>query len=162
MNGLKMHHLHPFFKQNKTGEDTPSPIRKEKILPHNVYRRSELWRQKLHTILGGKSTGNRQKWVKKAPFAFVFQKFSRRDPTPPLLREDKKPPLFVRLLPLQLRWKISRLAYIGDRSFESKINTRFFGGKINTNSTKIGSECTIYIRFSKTFSGRPRPPTARG
>ena len=32
------------------------------------------------------------------------------------------------------------------------------GEKIDTNSAKMGSQCTICIRFSKISSGRPRPP----
>ena len=35
--------------------------------------------------------------------------------------------------------------------------THNFWGEIDTNSAKMGSKCTIYIRFSKIFSGRPRP-----
>ena len=37
----------------------------------------------------------------------------------------------------------------------------FEGGGIYTNSAKMGSECTICIRFSKIFSGTPRPPLLR-
>ena len=65
--------------------------------------------------------------------------------------------------------KISHIMEIG--ALKAKITHNFFfwggggwgGVGIYTNSEKMGSECTICIRFSKIFSGRPRapPPTAR-
>ena len=47
------------------------------------------------------------------------------------------------------------------RSFEGKNYTQFLfflGGGIDTNSAKMGSECTICIRFSKIFSRKIRSP----
>ena len=42
MNGLKMHHLHPFFKQNKTEEDTTPAIPRSKGKKSPASRISEL------------------------------------------------------------------------------------------------------------------------
>ena len=103
-----------------------SSTAKVKNFPHHVYRRSEIWKQ---TFWGKKSTRTRQKWATNAPFASVFQNFSRGDPDPPppLLREDKNVPSLA--FPQQLRWKFSHITYIKDRRFESKNYTQFFGKK---------------------------------
>ena len=59
---------------------------------------------------------------------------------------------------ITLRWKFSRITYIEDRSFEGK-NYTIFGGKIDKNSAKIGSECTLCIHFCKNYLGEtPSPP----
>ena len=115
-NGLRMYHLHPFFKNFLGETPTPPPILREdkkfplvgfiwsstgkvKILPHHIYRRSELWRQKLHTIFWGKiDTNSAKKWAQDAPFASIFQKFSRGRPPNPHLREGVSP---SRTLPLR-------------------------------------------------------------
>ena len=100
-NGLRMHHLHPFFK-NFLGETPNPPPHCEKIkkfpslafpldlqlrwkfFPHHVYRWSEIWKQKLHTILGG---WNRHELGKNGlrmhhlhPF---FKNFLGETPNPP-------------------------------------------------------------------------------
>ena len=96
MNGLKMHHLHPFFKQNKNRGHPPPrhPSFKRKKISRITYIGA--LKAKTTNNFGGKSTGNRQKWAKKAPFPSVFQKFfSGRPRPPPLLRVDKKLPSLV-------------------------------------------------------------------
>ena len=170
------------FSKIFSGDPTPPLLlRKDKKFPalafpqqlrwkfsHITYiedSRSEIWKQKLHTILGEKSTPTRQKWAQNAPFASVFQKFSRGTPTPPpplLLRKDKKFPALA--FPQQLRWKFSHITYIEDSRLEiwkQKLHT-IFGEKIDTNlAKKMGSECTICIHFSKKFPGEgPGPPPA--
>ena len=126
------------------------------LLPHYVYRRSELWGQNLHTIFWGKINTNSTKIGSECTIYIRFSKLSRGDPDP-LLREDKKPPLFVRILPLQLRWKISRLAYIGDRSFESKIYTRFLGEKSTRTRQKLAQNAPFTSVFQKLSRGDPDP-----
>ena len=76
-NWLRMHHLHPFFKKFLGETPTPPPCceriktplfgfiwsstAKMKILPRCVYQRSELWRQKFHTIFWKKINANSAK-----------------------------------------------------------------------------------------------------
>ena len=145
-----MHHLHQFSTKKKTGRNPlppPPPMRKEKNIPHHVYRSFE---GKNYTqFWGEKSIDNRQKWAKNASFA--FSQGDPDPPPPPLLREDKKKPLLALYDPQQLRWKFSRITYIG--ALNAK-NTHNFGGKININSAKMGSQCTVYIHFSKFSRGR--------
>ena len=77
-----------FSKNKKTGEEPPPPCeRKGKTSP--VSRISEIGTltAKITHNFGEKSTGNRQKWAKNAPFASVFQKFSRGPGDPPTARE---------------------------------------------------------------------------
>ena len=63
---------------------------------------------------------------------FQFSKKPLGDPdSPTLLREDKKNPSWALYDPLKLRWKLSRIKYIG--VLKAKI-THNFGREINTNS----------------------------
>ena len=75
----------------------------------------------------------------------VFSNKKREEPPPPP-RERKKSPA---------SWR--------SELWRQKLHTIFFfgGGGVDTNSAKMGSECTICICFSKIFSGRPEPPPLR-
>ena len=112
-NGLRMHHLHLFFK-NFLGETPtiPPPLRKDKNFPSLAlydslqlrwtfscitYIEDRSFESKNYTkFYGEKSTRTRQKWAKNAPFASVFSKnFSGRpEPPPPYCEKIKKIPLF--------------------------------------------------------------------
>ena len=84
MNGLRMHHFVSVFQKIKNRGGTPPPCeRKGKTSP--VSRISEIGTltAKITHNFGEKSTGNRQKLAKNAPFASVFQKFSGDPETPP-------------------------------------------------------------------------------
>ena len=107
--GLRMHHLHPFFKNFLGETPTPPPLLQEdknfpsgfiwsstaevKIRHRCVYRISELWRQKLHTIFWGKNKHELgKKWAQNAPFASIFLKFSGGGPPDPHRQEGVSPP----------------------------------------------------------------------
>ena len=115
-----------------------------KILPHHVYRRSELWRQILH----------------ECTICIRFSNiFSGGGGTPdPNLQEDKKLPSSALYDPLQLRLKLSHVAYIEDWSFEAKVTHNFLGKNKHELGKKMGSEYTFCIHFSKIFRGRPPDP----
>ena len=154
-----MHHLHPSFKI-KPGRNPPPPHSKGKKFSRIAYIRDHSLKAKTTHNFGGKSTLTRQKWAKKAPFASVFQNFTRGDPDPPLLREDEKLPSLAVYDPLQLRWKISRTTYmyIEVRSFEGKNYTQLFGKKSTRTRPKMGSD-SHFRPFFKFFSGEtPTPP----
>ena len=98
-NGLRMHHLHPFFLKisrggggggprtptYRRGISTPASIQlRVKILPHHVYRSGALktkitprnWGQNQHAIS--------KKWTQNAQFASILLKISRGEaPGPP-------------------------------------------------------------------------------
>ena len=97
-NGLRMHHLHPFFKHFLGETPTPPPLLQEdkkfpygfiwsstakvKIRPRCVYRRSELWRQKLHTIFGEKiNTNSAKNGLRMHHFSKIFPGEAPRTPT---------------------------------------------------------------------------------
>ena len=109
-----------------------------------------------------KKTGNRQKWAKNAPFASVFQNFSRGDPDPSsphceIIILIKNSPLAL-YDPLQLRWIFSCITYIEDRSFEGK-NTHNFFGKNRHELGKNGLRMHNLHPFFKNFLGEtPSPP----
>ena len=114
-----------------------------KILPHHVSKIGALKARITHKVLG-KNRHVGKKWAQNAP----------------LLREDKKFPSLALYDPPQLRWKFSRITYIGDRSFEGKNYTQVFWEKSTRTRQKMGSECTICVHFSKIFPGEaPRTPT---
>ena len=97
MNGLRMHHLHPFFTKKKCGRTPPPPPCERKNSPHQAYRRVQLWRQKLHTILGEKIKNQEaicKNGLRIHHLHLFFKNFLKETPTPlPLLREDKLPSL---------------------------------------------------------------------
>ena len=143
-----------FHKKRRT--PPPPPLRKEKILPHHVYRRLELWKQKLHTVLGGKSTGNRQKWAKNAPFASVFSKiFSGRPRIPSPYYERINSPLWLYMILYS-----SRITYVEDRSFEGNFLLR------EKNQHDLGKKWAQNAPFASIFQkfpgGGPGPPPAGG
>ena len=123
-----------------------------KILPHHIYRRSELWRQNWG---GGNQQAIGKNGLRTHHLHSVFQKFSRGDPDPP-------PPFYERIKnspfgfiwSSKLRWKYSHITYIEDRSFEGKIG----GGESTGNRQKWAKNAPFALRFSKIFSGKPRPP----
>ena len=146
-----MHHLHPFFKYFLGETPTPPPLlREDKKFPSLAFPLQLRWKfsritytedrgfesKNFTQFLGKKSTRTRQKWATNAPFASFFQKFSRGDLDPPLLREDKNVPSLAFLQ--QLRWKFSP-HHVHKRSeiWKKKLHT-IFGEKIDTNSAKIG------------------------
>ena len=109
-----------------------------KILLYHVSKIGALKARITHKVLG-KNRHVGKKWAQNAP---------------PLLWEDKKFPSLALLYdPPQLRWKFSRITYIGDRSFEGKNYTQVFWEKSTRTRQKMGSECTICIHFSKIFPG---------
>ena len=156
MNGLRMYHLYPFFKEKKKEE---TPMRKEWI--SRIMEIGALKAKITHNyfVWGGGSTRTRQKWAQNAPFESVLQKFSRGDPDPPpLLREDFgfSSTAKVKIFPHHVH------VYRRSEIWKQKLHT-IFGEKIDTNSAKMGYECTICIRFFKNFLGETPtpPPTAR-
>ena len=87
-----MHHLYPF---SKVFPGDPIPYCKRIKSSH--LRRTELWRQKLHTIFGKKNPHQLgKKWAQNAPFASILHKFSRiptcRRGYPPSVQPPPPPP----------------------------------------------------------------------
>ena len=108
-----MHHLHPFFKFfsrrptpyfDLEDQKLPSwafydPLQiKVIILPHHVYNAFEIWRQKLHTILGQKSTRIRQKVRSERIFCVHFKKNSQETRPPPYCGRIKNSTLGLELI----------------------------------------------------------------
>ena len=92
-----------------------------------------------------------------------FSKIKNRVGTPPPMRKKNLSRItYIKnrggpLPPPHAKGKtypVSRISEIG--SLKAKI-THNFGRIINGQSAKMGLKCTICIRFSKNFSGRPRP-----
>ena len=180
----QMHHLHPFFQKFLGDPEPPPPLLREdkkfpslafpwstakvKIFPHHVYRRSEIWKRKLHTIFGGK---NRHELGKNGlrmhhlhPF---FKNFLGETPTPPppYCEKIKNFPSLAFYDLLQLRWKFSHITYIQDQSFEGKNYTQFFGEKsTRTRQKKWAQNAPFDSIFQKFSRGRPPgpPPTGGG
>ena len=108
-NGLRMQHLHPFFKSFLGETPIPPLLREDKNFPslafplqlrlkisRITYIEDRRFESKNYTqFFGEKSTRTRQKWATNAPLASVFQKFSRGDPDPPYCEKIKNSPLWL-------------------------------------------------------------------
>ena len=137
-------------------------MRKENNLPHHGDRSFEGKNYTQYFFLGGGgggSTRTRQKWAQNAPFASVFQKFSRGDPDPPTVRRSK---ISLFGFSSTAKMKIFPITYIEDRRFGSK-NCTQFGGKNRNELGKNGLRMHHLHPFFKNFLGETPtpPPTSR-
>ena len=168
-NGLRTHHLHPFFT-NFLGETPtpppPPPHDNDKTIPlfgfidplqlrwkffRITYRRSELWRQELHTKFWEK-INTLAKMGSDCTSCFRFSKiFSGGGGGGGFIWSSKAK---VKILPHHVQC-ISKIG-----ALKAKIAHKFFGKKSTRTRQKMGSECTICVHFSKVFPGEaPRTPT---
>ena len=155
-----------FSKKKNPGEDTPPPpppMRKEKLFPYHVRYIGTLKAKNTHNFGRKKSTCNRHKWAKNAPFASVFQKFSRGDPDPPpLLQEDKKLPFWLDMILYSLG-ENSPTSYRRSELWRQKLHTNL--GKKQQTIGRNGLRMHHLHPFFKNFlreTQTPPPPTARG
>ena len=175
-----MHHLHPFFKNFLGKTPTPPLLQEHKKLPslvvydplqlswkfsRNTYFEDRSFEGKNYTqFLGKKSTRTRQKLAQNAPFASIFQNFSRWDPDPPPYCKSIKTPLFCCIWSSTAKLEIFP-QHVCRRSelWGQKLHT-IFGEVINTNSAKNGLRMHHMHPFFKKFpgGGPPGPPPAGG
>ena len=125
------------------------------ILSHYVYPRdrrkipTQFWRKYLQSICKKPQNG---------PFAYFFRNFLG-ETTPPLLRENKKPPLLGSIWSSTAKVKIFP-HHVYRQSEIWRQNYTHFIWEINMNYAKKGLEYTICINYpKKKIRGNPEPPT---
>ena len=124
----------------------------------NTYFEDRSFEGKNYTqFLGKKSTRTRQKLAQNAPFASIFQKFSRWDPDPPPYCKSIKTPLFCCIWSSTAKLEIFP-QHVCRRSelWGQKLHT-IFGEVINTNSAKNGLRMHHLHPFFKNFPGGGPP-----